>query len=282
MRRRRIKPPEATWHHITARAAGSSKDRFFGDPEREMLRYLLEKFTVYYTVEIVAYNFMSNHLHIVFNDPDVNISDEEACRRHADYYPDRTRILPGTPECAAVKAQITNMSNFMQVLLPAFTRWYNGSRPDGRTGTLWGTRFKNSIMEGGEAVLDGLIYVENNAVRAGMVEKAEDYPHCSYGAWVLEGVHPFEVQAERTLLPLMSDVLRITTMQELQEAIKTRLELRQGGRERAWSRGKVIGSAEYVREMMQREQGVPDQGQKLATVGDSKLCCWKYRRPSKG
>ena len=62
MRRRRLKPPEATWHHITARAAGSPKDRFFGDKEREKLRELLEELTVYYTVEVVAYNFMSNHL----------------------------------------------------------------------------------------------------------------------------------------------------------------------------------------------------------------------------
>ena len=283
MRKPRIKPAEATWHHITTRAAGSSKDRFFGDKEREKLLQILQEHTVYYTMEVVAYNFMSNHMHIVINDPDANIPDEEVCRRHAAYYPKRPRILPGTPECAVVKAQITNISRFMQAILPAFTRWYNKTRPDGRAGILWGTRFKNSIMEDGEAVLDGLIYVENNAVRAGMVEKAEEYPHCSYGVWVQEGVHPFEDEVERTLLPIMRDVLRINTLPELKEGIKTRLELRKGERERAWSSGKVIGSDDYVRRVMHRERGIdPKAGQKLAEVGGTKLYCWKHRRSANG
>ena len=283
MRKPRIKPAEATWHHITTRAAGSPKDRLFGDKERDKLLEILLEHTVYYTMEVVAYNFMSQHLHIVINDPEPDISDEEVCRRHAEYYPERTRILPGTPECDAVRERITNMSNFMQAILPAFTRWYNGTRPDGRTGTLWGTRFKNSIMEDGEAVLEGLVYVENNAVRAGIVKKAEEYPHCSFSAWMRDGVHPFEEQVERSLLPLMRSVLRINTMQELQEGIKARLELRQGDRERAWSRGKVIGSEDYVRRMMHREQGIdPDAGQELASVGDSKLYCWKHRRSANG
>jgi len=282
MRKPRIKPAEATWHHITTRAAGSSKDRLFGDEERAKLLEILKAHTVYYTMEVIAYNFMSNHMHIVINDPEPNIPDEEVCRRHAAYYPKRPKLLPGTPECAVVKAQITNMSHFMRAVLPAFTRWYNETRPDGRTGTLWGTRFKNSIMEDGMAVLDGLIYVENNAVRAGIVEKAEEYPHCSYGVWVSEGVHPFEDEVERTLLPLMRSLLRINTLEELKEGIRTRLALRQGERERAWSAGKVIGSEAFVRGVMEREQGIVAQaGHELARVGDSELCCWPHRHSAK-
>ena len=282
MRKPRLKPREATWHHIIVRAAGGPKDRLFGNKERKALRKILKAHTVYYTVKLIAFNLLSNHMHVVLQDPEPDISDEEVCQRHARYYPNRKRLQPGTPECQAVREKITNMSNFMQAVLPAFTRWYNETRPDGRQGTLWASRFKNLIMEDGMAVLEGLIYVENNAVRAGIVKKAEEYPHCSYGAWAIEGVHPYEEEVVSTLLPLMREVLRIGTLEELREGIAARLEARQGQRDRAWSDGKVIGSEAFVRGVMHRERGIdPQSGRELARVGDGDLCCWQHRRTAK-
>jgi putative transposase len=49
-----------------------------------------------------------------------------------------------------------------------------------RTGTLWEGRYKASLIEGDQHLLVCTRYIENNPVRAGMVEKAEDYPWSSY------------------------------------------------------------------------------------------------------
>jgi REP element-mobilizing transposase RayT len=61
MRKPRLKPREATWHHIIVRAAGGPKDRLFGNKERKALRKILKAHTVYYTVQLIAFNLLSNH-----------------------------------------------------------------------------------------------------------------------------------------------------------------------------------------------------------------------------
>ena len=101
----------------------------------------------------------NNAMAIVLFDPDADIPDEEVCRRYALHYPERPNVLPGTPECDAVKAQITNMSDFMRAILPAFTTWYNKTRPDKRWGKLWITPYKSEVMEDGLKVIEGLIYL---------------------------------------------------------------------------------------------------------------------------
>jgi len=155
----RVKPREATWHYITIRAVGYDDDRLFGDREREKLREILMAHCVYFTVEIAAYNMTNNEMQIVLNDPAPDIPDEEVCLRYARYYPERPNVLPGTPECDAVRAKITDMSNFMRAILPTFTRWYNETRPYKRWGKLWITPFKSSVMEEGMVLPEGLIYL---------------------------------------------------------------------------------------------------------------------------
>ena len=49
-----------------------------------------------------------------------------------------------------------------------------------RTGTLWEGRFKRSLISKDEYLLACSRYIELNPVRAGMVEKPEDYPWSSY------------------------------------------------------------------------------------------------------
>jgi len=55
----------------------------------------------------------------------------------------------------------------------SFATWYN--RTFGRKGHFWGDRFKSALLGGPESVLNSALYVELNAVRAGLVECPEDY-----------------------------------------------------------------------------------------------------------
>jgi putative transposase len=52
----------------------------------------------------------------------------------------------------------------------------------GRTGTLWEGRFKASAVQAEDYLLACYRYIELNPVRAGMVERPEDYPWSSYRA----------------------------------------------------------------------------------------------------
>jgi len=51
----------------------------------------------------------------------------------------------------------------------------------GRTGTLWEGRYKANIVEEEDYLLSCHRYIESNPVRAGMVDRPEDYPWSSYG-----------------------------------------------------------------------------------------------------
>ncbi|MGF1613824.1 MAG: transposase [Gammaproteobacteria bacterium] len=52
----------------------------------------------------------------------------------------------------------------------------------GRTGTLWEGRFKASAVQEEDYLIACYRYIELNPVRAGMVERPEDYPWSSYRA----------------------------------------------------------------------------------------------------
>jgi len=54
-----------------------------------------------------------------------------------------------------------------------FSHYYN--KLHNRRGTLWGERFKSLIVENGESLINLLAYVELNPVRAGQVERPEEY-----------------------------------------------------------------------------------------------------------
>ena len=52
----------------------------------------------------------------------------------------------------------------------------------GRAGTLWEGRFKSVLVEGGEAALETVAaYIDLNPVRAGLVDRPEEYRWSGYG-----------------------------------------------------------------------------------------------------
>lgn len=68
----------------------------------------------------------------------------------------------------------------MKVLSARTTRHFN--RLEGRSGTLWESRYKSSPVQSDEYLLACCRYIELNPVRAGMVAEAGDYPWSSYMA----------------------------------------------------------------------------------------------------
>ena len=70
------------------------------------------------------------------------------------------------------------MSKLMQVLNRNYLRYYNNAY--GRSGTLWEGRFKSCVVETSRYLLHCYRYIEQNPVRAGMVENPAAYGWSSY------------------------------------------------------------------------------------------------------
>jgi putative transposase len=130
-------------HHITQR--GNRRDNvFFAEEDREIYLEWLEEYCLRHEVEILAYCLMTNHIHLV-----------------------------------AVPAQTDGLQCALKPLHMRYTQYINRRRK--WSGHLWQGRFFSSPLD--EAYLWFCVcYVERNPVRAGIVERAEDYPWSSAAA----------------------------------------------------------------------------------------------------
>jgi putative transposase len=105
-----------------------------------------------YGVAVHAYCLMTNHIHFL-----------------------------ATPESK------TSLSNTMKVIGSRYAQYINLKYK--RTGTLWEGRHRSSLVQTDRYLLACMRYIELNPVRAGMVDRPEEYKWSSYGinAWADEG-----------------------------------------------------------------------------------------------
>ncbi len=80
--------------------------------------------------------------------------------------------LLGTPRSAQ------SMSLAMQALGRRYVRYFN--RRHGRSGTLWQTRYRSTVLEDQPYVLSCYRYIEQNACRRGLVDDPLHYSWSSY------------------------------------------------------------------------------------------------------
>ena len=74
-----------------------------------------------------------------------------------------------------------NIHRFMQYVNSRIAFRYN--RTVGRTGHLWGDRYKSSIVSTDEYYLACVRYIYRNPIRAKMVENLEDFEDSSFRFW---------------------------------------------------------------------------------------------------
>jgi putative transposase len=127
-------------HHVTQR--GNRKENvFFGNQDRKLYLRWLSEYCCRHEVEVLAYCLMTNHVHLV--------------------------MVPSTKD---------GLKLTLKPLHIRYAQYVNKNQ--GWNGRLWQGRFFSSPMD--ESYTWWAIkYVELNPVRAGMVEKAEDYPWSS-------------------------------------------------------------------------------------------------------
>ncbi len=223
MRHPRLKPDcRDTWHHCYNRAVGFRSDRPFDTADKEQFVRILHRVAKFYTVHIVGYQFMGNHIHLIMLAPVAQPDEIETIRRFEEFHDGKRTLKPGSAACRAWQERLRDISWCMRHLQHLCTAWYNRTRSERRRGPLWAGRFKNTVLEEGEALWNCWSYIEANAMRAGIVTDPADYRFCSYGVWMQSGHHPFAEALVAHLIPALPARLRNLTPQEVGEELKRR------------------------------------------------------------
>ena len=210
MRQARIRGEGLSYYHCLSRVV--DRRFIFGDEEREFIVALMRKLEAFLGVRVVTYAVMSNHFHLLVEVPDrerLPPLDRDTLLRRLGFLYDRFTVEAVREELeratatgngvweaqilARYERRMGDVSIFMKELKQRFTQWYN--RRMGRKGTLWEERFKSVLVEGDEkALMTVAAYIDLNPVRAGMVERVEDYRWCGYASavagnrWAREGL----------------------------------------------------------------------------------------------
>jgi putative transposase len=138
-------------HHVVQR--GHNRQVVFAH-EDDYARYLddLRELKGIFGVKVFAFCLMTNHVHLL--------------------------LAPSTAE---------DLGKLMKALAARMTRYRN--KLEGRSGTLWESRYKSSVVQSDGYLLACSRYIELNPVRAGIVERVEDYRWSSFGLRFVEDAH---------------------------------------------------------------------------------------------
>ena len=168
-----------------------------GDVERERFRMLMRMQENFSGCRVLSYCIMSNHFHILLEVPPMpqgGLTDAQLMERLGFLYSEahvaevtaemkQARESANEAHVAEIHARYTyrmhDLSQYMKTLLQRFSTWYN--RTHGRSGILWGQRYKSVIVESGAAARMIAAYIDLNPVRAGMVMDPAHYRWSSYG-----------------------------------------------------------------------------------------------------
>ena len=155
---------------------------------KEWIRQRIEKLASVFSVDILSYAILSNHLHIVLrNRPDVvkTWSDKQVALRWLQIFPgkrideqlgdpttsDVDALAKDAERLALVRKRLSDISWFMRALSEPIARIAN--RDDKCTGSFWEGRFRAQRIIDEAALLACCMYVDLNPIRAAMAESLE-------------------------------------------------------------------------------------------------------------
>ena len=165
-----------TVYHVMSRTA---LDGFpMGDIEKDLMLDLMRKYSKLYLAEILGYCIMGNHFHLLVKMyPEYKFTDDDIKKRYMNFYGDDRVFADGLVPSLRVK--LSNLSEFVREIKVGFARYYN--RRHNRRGYFWGDRFKSVIVDKGETLVNCLAYIDLNPLRAGLVDRPEEYRWNSLG-----------------------------------------------------------------------------------------------------
>ncbi len=196
MRKLRLKNDGEGFYHVGTRCVGRAM--MFGDDDKTHIVDQILRMAEFCGMEVNTYAVMTNHIHILLHVlPKRELSDDELVARVASLYgrakAEKLRVewaewrrVGGDAALQRVEEErnaflrrMGDLSIYMKELKQWISRDYN--KKVGRVGTLWEDRFWSNLLEDSAETLPSVArYIDCNAVRAGIVERPEDYQWCGY------------------------------------------------------------------------------------------------------
>lgn len=166
---------EQAVYHVMSRTALDGYP--LGDIEKEFLVDVIRKKSKHYFVDIPGFCIMGNHFHLLARMlPETGFTDEDIRERFGSYA-GNSDMVPTDEDISRFRVKWGNVSEFTREIKLELARYYN--KRHNRRGYFWGVRFKSVLVENGETLINCLAYIDLNPIRAGLVERPEDYRWCS-------------------------------------------------------------------------------------------------------
>jgi len=154
--------------------------RYFPFHRRRVARKFLSLFEFYlrlYFCRLASFQLMGNHYHAVVHFEQFHPLDRCELQRRARLRFGRRWQLKtrhwSPAQWLQFNRDLFDVSRFMQHVNGEFAKWFN--QHSHRRGPFWADRFKNPELLDPESLQTTLLYSELNALRAGLVQRPEDY-----------------------------------------------------------------------------------------------------------
>lgn len=204
---------EGYTYHLTHRCHNRSFLLRFAK-DRDVYRHWLRIADQLYKVPVYGFCITSNHTHVI-----VHVNDAEA------------------------------VGNLMGLTASASAQQYNKRK--NRSGSLWEHPYQCTIVEDGQHLLNCLLYVDLNMVRAGVVSHPKDWDWCGFDELMGLRKRYRVVDVDRLLESLdLQNVRELRQMHE--EGIEERINRQRLDREAHWTESLAVGSQPFVEQMQDK------------------------------
>lgn len=206
---------KGAFYHITSR--GNQRDQvFWDDKDREEFKRILKRTKERYGYLLHAYVFMDNHYHLLMETPHANIKQ------------------------------------IMQNINTSYTVFVN--RKHKRAGHLFQGRYKAFIVDKENYLLELSRYIHLNPVRAGIVQRPEDYNWSSYRDYIYRG--------RQDVITDTDDVLYLFSKRHAVAISKYQGFVDAGINERSplgEAVGSILGEASFRERVLRHVKSIPDK-----------------------
>ena len=163
------------WYHIHSHAAAKTGEYpIESELCRGKLSELIAHYSTPYFCEVAGFNAVGNHYHLILHFEAFRpLSAQEKWDRAMMLYTEKKLKRWKDEDWDRFERRIFNVSELMRNIQGSFATWYNAEFD--RKGRFWGDRFKSTLLTDFEAVLECLMYVDLNPLRAGLVKRPEDW-----------------------------------------------------------------------------------------------------------
>ena len=217
--------PGQVWH-ITHRCHKKEFLLKFAKDRRRYLQWVFEA-KKRYGLSVLSYTVTSNHVHLLVRD-----------NGHIDVIPKSIQLIAGRSG-----------------------QEYNKRK--NRKGAYWEDRYHATSIEAGKHLIQCLVYIDLNMVRAGVVEHPSEWGFCAYN----------EILAPRQRYALIDydglrGLLNFDSMDDLAVAYRGWIEESLDGgnsvRDRKWTESVAVGSGRFV---TTTKESLGDKGKGRAVIG---------------